>query len=86
MYFNNLFTIQFCIEFTLYALCSMLYVLQNSQVDLLAKSEIFDSIAVVCDIASTPLGWSGGKGLQAILKNGSCEDVFSFILSRNVMH
>ena len=45
---------------------------QSSQVDLLAKSEIFDGVSVVCDAAGvTPLGGSGGHAPQEILKNGS---------------
>jgi len=37
------------------------YLKQSSQVDLLAKREIFEGVAVVCDAAVvTPLGRSGG--------------------------
>ena len=47
-------------------------VLQSSQVDLLAKSEICNCSAVVCDATGvTPLGGSGGMLPQEILKNGS---------------
>ena len=43
---------------------------QSSQVDLLAKSEMLDGAAVVCDAKGvTPLGGSGGMLPQKILKN-----------------
>ena len=43
--------------------------MQSSQVDLLAKSEMFEGIAVVCDAAGvTPLGMSGCMLPQEILK------------------
>jgi len=46
--------------------------IQSSQVDLLAKSEIFDGVAVVCDTAGvTRLGGSGGMLPHEILENGS---------------
>ena len=51
---------------------SLEYFFQSSQVDLLAKSEIFKDAAVVCDAAGiTTLGGSGGMLTQEILKNGS---------------
>jgi len=46
--------------------------IQSCQVDLSAKSEIFDSLAAVCDTAGiTPLGGSGGMLPHEILENGS---------------
>ena len=48
------------------------FVLQSSQVDLLAKSEICNGTAIACDAAGvTPVGGSGGMLPQEILKNGS---------------
>ena len=59
---------------------------QSSQVDLLAKSEICNGAAVVCDAAGVITLWgSGGMLPYEILKKGSSWDVFSFILSRNVI-
>ena len=46
--------------------------LQSSQVDLLAKSKIFDGVGGVCDAAGdTWLGGSGGMLPHEILENGS---------------
>ena len=46
--------------------------MQSSQVDLLAKSEICNGAAVVCDAAGvTSLGGSGGMLPKEILKTGS---------------
>ena len=62
------------------------HVIQSSQVNLLAKSEIFDGIAIVCDVAGvTRLGGSGDMLPYEILENEGSEEVFSFILSENVM-
>ena len=45
-------------------------IIQSSQVDLLAKSEMFDGVAVVFDAEGvTPLGGFGGMLPQKILKN-----------------
>ena len=49
--------------------CLILLCEQSSQVDLLAKSEIFDGIDVVCDAACvTPLKRSEGMLPEEILK------------------
>ena len=56
------------------AVCFALYlgVSQSSQVDLFAKSEIFNGLDVVGDTACvTPLEGSGGMHLEEILKNRS---------------
>ena len=57
-------------KYILLALKVILY--QSSQVDLLAKSEICNGAAVVCDTAGvTPLGGSGSMFPPEILENGS---------------
>ena len=55
-----------------YGLSCRSVMMQSSQVDLLAKSEICNGVDVVFDAAGvTPLGGFGGMLPQEILKNGS---------------
>ena len=65
---------------------SKVYWQLSSQVDLLPKSETSDGIAIGCDITGiTLLAGSGGTGPWENFKNWNSLDMFSFILSENVM-